>query len=72
MSNDKSLSQKSSSDSCYTSATSSNSPIYTSNNKSIIDKLKDERLIKEKDYPSIDDFKNWNEIHTYLKNELVS
>ncbi|CEF60653.1 Hypothetical protein SRAE_X000238700 [Strongyloides ratti] len=70
LSNDKSLSQKSSSDSCYTSATSSNSPIYTSNNKSIIDKLKDERLIKEKDYPSIDDFKNWNEIHTYLKNEL--
>uniref|UniRef100_A0AAF5DQB7 SARAH domain-containing protein n=1 Tax=Strongyloides stercoralis TaxID=6248 RepID=A0AAF5DQB7_STRER len=67
---DKSLSQKSSSDSCYTSTISSNSPTYTINNKSIIEKLKEERLIKEKDYPSIEDFKNWNEIHNYLKNEL--
>uniref|UniRef100_A0A0K0FRA1 Protein kinase domain-containing protein n=1 Tax=Strongyloides venezuelensis TaxID=75913 RepID=A0A0K0FRA1_STRVS len=72
-----SSSQKSSSDSCYTSTISSNSPTHQTTNKILIGKIKVEEspFIRDvryydKVYPSFENFKNWNEIYHYLKNEL--
>uniref|UniRef100_A0A0N4Z3C0 Homeobox domain-containing protein n=1 Tax=Parastrongyloides trichosuri TaxID=131310 RepID=A0A0N4Z3C0_PARTI len=66
-------SQKSPSDSCYTT-TDSTSGRTDGSDKTMYDVFKEksyELKEKNKEYPSIEDFKSWDEIYKHLKSELL-